>query len=152
MGSISRYPYELRSVPDTFHVMAQYPKGFTLSLTGTQGNDFETTARRGAGQRTPVIRGWDASLYISEDNKEIICRATQGSSRKKAIERFPIKGGENNQLLWKNLIECALEGRRDTWSPMDLAFRTQTVLQMAMAGDQNGKTIRFDPGKREMIV
>ena len=152
IGSISRYPYELRDVPDTFQLLAQYAKGFSLSLTGTQGNDFQTTPRRGAGQRCPVIRGWEGTLFVDDNNREIVCRSTDGSSRKKALERFPIEGSENNLMLWKNLVECALEGRQDTWSPMDLAFRTQTLLQMAMAGHLAGKTIRFDPAKREMIA
>ncbi len=151
LGSVCRYPYELRSVPDTFQIIAQYPKGLALSLLGTQGNDFETTPRRGAGQRCPVIRGWDGTLYVDENNREIVCRSTEGSKRTKALERFPIEGSENNLMLWKNLIECALEGRQDTWSPMDLAFRTQTLLQMAMAGHLQGKTIRFDPAKRAMV-
>jgi predicted dehydrogenase len=152
LGSVNRYPYELRSVPDTFQVIAQYPKGLSLSLLGTQGNDFETTARRGAGQRCPVIRGWEGTLYVDENNREIVCRSTEGSKRTKALERFAIPGSENNLLLWKNLIECALEGRQDTWSPMDLAFRTQTLLQMAMVGHLQGKLVRFDPAKREMVI
>lgn len=152
MGSISRYPFELRSVPDTFHLLAEYPDGFTLSFIGTQGNDFQTTAKRGAVHRTPVIRGWDGTLYVDSDNRHIVCLATGGSPRQPAIERFPIEGSENNTMLWKNLVECALEGRTDTWSDMDLAFRTQTVLQMAMQGHYSGKTIGFDADGREMIV
>ena len=152
LGSVNRYPYELRSVPDSFQLLAQYPQGLSLSLLGTQGNDFETTPRRGAGQRCPVIRGWEGTLYVDENNREIICRSTEGSKRTKALERFAIPGSENNLLLWKNLIECALEGRQDTWSPMGLAFRTQTLLQMAMASHLQGKTVRFDVTKREMVI
>ena len=152
IGSISRYPYELRDVPDTFQLIAQYPKGLSLSLLGTQGNDFQTTPQRGAGQRCPVIRGWDGTLFVDANNREIVCKSTEGSSQPKALEKFPIEGSENNLLLWKNLVECALEGRQDTWSPMDLAFRTQTLLQMAMTGHLKGKTIGFDTAKREMIL
>jgi hypothetical protein len=35
---------------------------------------------------------------------------------------------------------------------MDLAFRTQTLLQMAMVGHLQGKLVRFDPAKREMVI
>lgn len=152
IGSISRYPYELRDVPDTFHLIAQFPKGFSLTVQGSQGNNFQGTPQRGAGQRTPIVRGWEGTLSIDPNNREIVCRATEGSSRKTALERFPIPGNEDNLMLWKNLVECALEGRQDTWSPMDLAFRTQTILQMAMLGNQHGKTIGFDSAKREPII
>ena len=152
IGGIYRYPYELRDVPDTLQLIAEYPKGLALSLNGTQGNDWQTTPQRGAGQRCPVIRGWDGTLFVDPNNREIVFRATGGSSKPKALERFPIEGSEDNLMLWKNLIDCALAGRTDTWSPMNLAFRTQTLLQMAMASHLHGKTIRFDLVKREMII
>jgi len=152
IGSISRYPYELRSVPDTFHLIAQFPKGLSLTLRGTQGNDFQGVAQRGAGQSTPVIRGWEGTLYVDPNNREIVCRATEGSARKTAVERFPIPGNEDNLMLWKNLVECALAGRQDTWSTMDLAFRTQTIVQMAMLGNRQNKTATFDPAKRAVVI
>ena len=55
-------------------------------------------------------------------------------------------------MLWKNLVECALAGRQDTWSPMDLAFRTQTILQMAMFAHKRNKTAAFDAAKREIVI
>jgi len=59
---------------------------------------------------------------------------------------------EDNPLPWQTLVDCALERRQDTWRPMALAFRTQTLLQMAMLGNQHGKTIGFDSAKREPII
>jgi predicted dehydrogenase len=152
IGSVSRYPYELRSVPDTFHLIAQFPQGFSLTLQGTQGNNHQAVPQRGAGQRTPVIRGWDGTLSIDPNNREILFLATEGSPRKPAVQRFPIPGGEDNLMLWKNLVECALAGRQDTWSPMDLAFRTQTILQMAMFSHKQNKTAAFDPAKRAIVI
>jgi predicted dehydrogenase len=152
IGNVSRYPYELRDVPDTFHLIAQFPKGFTLTLQGTQGNNFQGTAQRGAGQRTPIVRGWDGTLSVDPNNKEILFRATEGSAKTPAVQKFPIPGNENNLMLWKNLVECALAGRTDTWSPMDLAFRTQTILQMAMFSNQKNQTATFDPAKRAIII
>jgi len=143
VGGIHRYRYELRSVPDTFNLLAQYPEKVTISVLGTQANDYNATPLRGAGQRCPVIRGWEGSLSIDANNKEIVFTPIKEKGAK-APQRIPIERPENNIEHWKNLIECAQQGRKDTWSPMDLAFRTQTVLQMAMRAHREGVTAKFD--------
>jgi len=142
VGGIHRYPYKLREVPDTFNLIAQYPENVTISVLGTQANDYQTTDRRGAGQRCPVIRGWEGSLSIQK-NKEIFFMPIRQKGAKPP-QRIPIERGENNTEHWKNLIECARAGNKNTWSPMDLAFRTQTILQMAMKSMREGKTARFE--------
>lgn len=68
LGGIHRYSDRLRDVPDTFNLLAQYPEKVTISVLGTQGNDYQTTEQRGAGQRCPVIRGWDGTLSIEGKN------------------------------------------------------------------------------------
>jgi predicted dehydrogenase len=143
MGSVSRYPYELREVPDTFSLIAQYPEQVTIAVLGTQGNDFQTTERRGAGQRQPVIRGWEGSLTISK-NRDIVFTPIQERGAK-APQSFPIQRAENNTDHWKNLLDNARAKKTDTWSPMDLALRTQAVLQMAMKAWKEGRTSRFNP-------
>jgi predicted dehydrogenase len=151
VGGIHRYPDQLRSVPDTFNLLAQYPEKVTISCIGTQANDWQTTAQRGAGGRTPVIRGWDGSLWIDQNNKEIVFYPVREGA-KRAPQRFPIEHGEDNVQHWRNLIECAQKGKKDTWSPMGLAFRTQTVLQMAMLAMRAGRTARFDSASREIAI
>ena len=64
--------------------------------------------------------------------------------RGKAPQRIKIERGEDNLEHWKNLIRCSRERNKNTWSPMDLAYRTQTVLQMAMAANKQGKTMKYD--------
>jgi predicted dehydrogenase len=151
LGGIHRYSYELREVPDTFNLIAQYPGGVTISMLGTQANDYQTTATRGAGQRCPVIRGWDGTLTIHPNNREIVFTPirVQGA---KAPQSFPIERPENNLDHWKNLLECSRSRSQATWSPMDLAFRTQTVLQMAMLAHRAGRTARFDQAKRAIVI
>ena len=150
LGGIHRYDYELRDVPDTFNLIAQYPEKVTISVLGTQANDYNATPLRGAGQRCPVIRGWEGSLSIDPNNKEIVFTPIKEKGAKPP-QRFPIEHGENNTEHWKNLIACAREGRKDTWSPADLAFRTQTVLHMAMLSMRKGVTARFDPKSRKIV-
>jgi hypothetical protein len=150
LGSVSRYPYELREVPDTFNLVAQYPEKVTIVVMGTQGNDFQTTDPRGAGQRQPVIRGWDGSLTIAK-NKEIVFTPT-GTAKDKQRQVFPIEHGEDNVEHWRNLLQCCRDRNKATWSPMDLAFRTQTILQMAMQSMYSGRTARFDAAAREIVT
>lgn len=149
IGSVSRYPYELRDVPDTFSLLAQYPGGVTISVLGTQGNDFQGTDPRGAGQRQPIIRGWDGSLTILQ-NKQIVFTPTN-TAKDKQRQLLPIERGEDNVEHWRNLLECCRKRSKDTWSPMDLAFRTQTILQMAMKSANEGRTARFDKEKMTIV-
>jgi len=149
-GGIHRYTYELREVPDTCSLLAQYPEKVTISLVGTQGNDHNGTDRRGAGARQPVIRGWDGTLTI-EKNKEILFTPVHVKGAKKP-QRIPIEQPESTVNHWKNLLDCCRAGNKRTWSPMDLAFRTQTVLQMAALGVKHGKIARFDATKVKIVL
>ncbi len=150
LGGIHRYHYELREVPDTFNLLAQYPEGVTISVLGTQGNDYQTTDHRGSGQRQPVIRGWDGTLTI-DGNKEIAFTPIRIEGAKPA-RRFPIEHGENLIEHWKHFFDCVLARKTKTWSPMDLAFRTQTVLHMAVLSQRNGKVALFDHEKDEIVL
>ena len=149
-GGIHRYTYELRDVPDTFNLLAQYPEKVTISLIGTQANDHNLTDRRGAGARQPAIRGWDGTLTIDK-NKEILFTPVRVKGAK-APRRIPIEHGENTLNHWKNLLDCCRARKKQTWSPMDLAFRVQTVLQMAALGAKQSKIARFDAAKREIVL
>ncbi len=149
LGGIHRYFYELREVPDSFSLLATYPENVTISVLGTQGNDFQATQHRGSGQRQPIIRGWDGTLSI-RDNKEIEFTPIKIKGAKPAATH-PIDHGENLISYWKHFFDCVRSRERKTWSPMDLAFRTQTVLHMAMLSFKNEKIARFDQ-KRQAIV
>ena len=150
IGGIHRYEYELRTVPDTFDLIAKYPEKVTITMMGTQCNDYNTTELRGAGQRCPVIRGWDGTLTI-EKNKEIVFTPVRIKGAKKP-QRFAIERGENVGYHWQNLIECCRKRDKKTYSPMDLAFRTQTPLHMAMLGWKAGRTAKFDAKKKIIVL
>jgi predicted dehydrogenase len=150
LGGIHRYEYELREVPDSFDLIAQYPEKVTITLMGTQANDYNTTDKRGSGKRSPVIRGWDGTLFIHE-NKEIMFTPVRVKGAKPP-QRFAIEHGEDNFEHWRNLIQCSRTRNKNTWSPIDLAFRTQTVLQMSMLAYRKGKTARFDPVRKEIRI
>ena len=143
-----KFRYEEREIPDTYNTLIDYPEKITVAVLGTQGNNYSATGSRGAGGRIPVIRGWDGTLTI--DGAAIVFKPAEGSDKKD--ERFRIKNGENLADHFANLIECHRAGSQDTNSPMDLAFRVQTVLQMGMLGLRGGKVARYDHEKDEIIL
>jgi len=147
-GGIHRYDYELREVPDTFNMLADYPEKVSVSVVGTQGNDFQGTGTRGSGQRIPVIRGWDASLTIQ--GNEIVLTPVEGS--KKEPQRFAIERGEDMIEHWRNFLSCCRSRDQRTWSPADLAYYVQTALIMAKWSLRQGKVAAFDAARQKIII
>ena len=106
--------------------------------------------RSGAGSRIPVIRGWDGSLTIDRSKNEIAFIPNQESE--KSHQSFPIDYGEDMGRFVLNFLDCARRGDPNTWSPVDLAWRTQTALIMGMLAFRNGRTARFDSNSETIVL
>jgi len=143
-----KFRYQEREIPDTFNALIDYPQGITIAILGTQGNDYPGTGSRGSGQRIPIIRGFDGTLTIQ--GNEIVFTPTQGSPKK--AQRFAIEHGEDFTGYWSRFLECCRNNDPNTLSTMDLAYRVQTALQMAMMGLVEEKVARFDAGQQKIIL
>jgi predicted dehydrogenase len=140
--------YQEREIPDTYNMLIDYPEKITVAVLGTQANNYPGTGSRGSGQRIPVIRGWEGTLTI--EGKNIVFIPAQGS--KKKPQRFAIEHGEDFVGYWKKFLDCCRYHQKQTLSPMDLAYRVQTPLQMGMLGLHQRKIARFDPEKEKIIL
>ena len=145
-----KYRYEEREVPDTFNMFVDYPEGYSVAIMGTQGNDYVAHGQRGAGSRIPVIRGWEGSLTIDIKTNKIIFIPVGGSQKKR--QSFDIEHGEDMINHMRNLVSCVRQGSQETFSPVDLAYRTQTALIMGMLSLRAGKTVRFDMDKQQIVL
>jgi len=143
-----KFRYEEREVPDTFNMLIDYPEKITVAVLGTQGNDYQATGGRGAPGRVPVVRGWEGALTVQD--KEIVFIPADGS--KKQPQRFPIETPEDATAHFKNFVDCARAGDVNTWSPMDLAFRVQTALQMGALALRKGRVAHFNAEKQKIDV
>jgi len=143
-----KFRYQEREIPDTFNMLIDYPENITVAVLGTQGNNYATTACRGAGNRLPVIRGWEGTLTIEKN--EIVFMPAEGS--KKKPQRFTIEHGEDFVGYWQKFLDCCRSRQQQTLSPMDLAYYVQTALQMGMLGLRQGKVARFDRGKEKILL
>lgn len=143
-----KFRYQQREIPDTFNMLIDYPEKITVAVLGTQANDYPATDSRGSGQRVPVIRGWEGTLTIK--NNEIVFIPAHGSNKKS--QRFAIKGGEDFVGYWQKFLTCCRSRKVNTLSPMDLAYHVQTALQMGMLGLRQGKVARFDAARKEILL
>ncbi len=146
-----KYRYEEREVPDTFNMLMDYPEKITVAVLGTQANDFQATGQRGSGQKIPVIRGWDGSLTIQNDEIVFYPIAEKKENKGKTEQRFKIEEGENMLHHYRNLLENVRNRTQTTWSPADLAYYTQTACIMGMKSLREGRTIKFDFEKQQLI-
>jgi predicted dehydrogenase len=154
VASGGMFRYTEREVPDTFNLLIDYPEKLTIAVLGTQGNNYEGTGGRGSPGRIPVVRGWEGTLTIrrSETTKRSVIAFVPAEGSKKEAREFPIEGGENLTMHWKNFIECCQKRDPKTSSPADLAYHVQTPLIMGMLAHHSGKTAKFDPAREQIIV
>ena len=141
-GGIFRY--EEREVPDTFNLLVDYPEKVTVAVLGTQANDHPGTAHRGAGSRSPVIRGWEGTLTF--EGNEIVVRAAR-SATGTTEKRVAIERGEDIADHWRDFLDCC-RSRKAPSSPVDLGCHVQIALQMGMKSFLEKKIVRFDAAAR----
>ncbi len=149
-----KFRYDVREIPDTFNMMIDFPEDITVAVLGTQGNDYPATGGRGAGSRIPVVRGWDGTLTVRDN--EVVYIPTppdRGSDREeKEAKSFPIDQSEDFHRFWMRFLECCRKRDKNTYSPVDLAYHVQTTLHMGMLGFRNGKVARFNPQTEEIVL
>jgi len=143
-----KFRYQEREVPDTFNMLIDYPQNITVAVLGTQGNNENGMAGRGAGGRVPVIRGWEGTLTVR--GNEIVFIPADGSQKKP--ETFKIERGEDNVEHWRQFLDCCKTRKPDTNSPADLAYHVQTALIMGMLSLRQGKVAKFDPEKQQIVL
>ena len=70
---------------------------------------------------------------------------------KKEPKRFPIEHGENMGEYFMRLIDKIRAGDPETESPAERAYYTQTALIMGYLALREGKTMRFDAEKEQIV-
>jgi predicted dehydrogenase len=140
-----KFRYEEREVPDTFNLLIDYPQRITVAVLGTQANDWGGTGSRGAGGRSPVIRGWEGTITF-EGNEIVVRPLGSGAAR-----RAPVERGESIEEHWRNFLECC-RTRSRPFSPVDLGCDVQTALQMGMRSFLDGKVARYDVERGRILL
>jgi predicted dehydrogenase len=129
-----------REVPDTQHVMIEFPSGHTMIVAGSTANE----------QGLPdIIHGHKATIYIEENKIELKPeRPYAGDIEELSIDLSGYKEGlEEHQ---KDFYECIRTGKTPNCD-IDLGVKAQVIISLAEISCKDGKMISFDSEKRQII-
>jgi len=140
-----KFRYTEREVPDSFDILIHYPEKITMVVLGTQGNPYQGTGSYNGG-RAPIIRGWEGTLLFQPGQIKCI-----GLGKGKKEVSIPLTEKRDQTNYWADFLECCRTRNKNTASPIELAYHSQTAIQMAILGWQKDKIARFDAAK-EIIV
>lgn len=128
-----------REIPDTTHVLAEFPSGLTFVIAGSTVNE----------QGLPdTIRGRKGTVYLAASKNQASLHYEQIFSEENDAEEFndpkPFGKMEN---LHTNFYDCI----RNSGTPfcnVDLAVRANTVLCLAEMSERLGMALFFDEKTR----
>jgi predicted dehydrogenase len=126
-----KYVYDNgRDVPDTFDILIEYPNKLNVAVLGTIANEYGLES---------VVRGTEATLTF--DRGGFAIEPQQRSSKRRVLAATD----RTVQDHMRNFLECMVT-RKTPNADIELAYRVQVPLIMAMRSFTEGKVAYFDEG------
>ena len=141
-----------REVPDTFHLIADYNKGFSVVLTSSMANS----------QHIPgLIRGHGATLTMVEHGRfegyspfitlkaertrqgKFIVPELEAKFEGKEEIKIPVENNPTMPTHVGNFLSC-MRSRQKPTLDVDTAARAQVLISMAVQSYRDGKVLYFD--------
>ena len=149
MASGGIYAFHDREVPDTFHLIAEYAKGYSVVLSSSMANS----------QHIPgLIRGKDASLIMVEHGRfegqapHITVRPERAATPEylakfgKEDIKIPVENTDAMKTHVANFLDC-MHTRQKPTLDVDTAARAQVLISMAVNSYRQGRVLYFDEAK-----
>jgi predicted dehydrogenase len=150
MASGGVYAFKDREVPDTFALLAEYPKGHSLVLSSSMANDTHVPG---------LIRGHEGTIMMVPDGRfegrvDSIAITPQSVARKKFKERYGtievVLETEPRETHMENFLRC-LRSREKPVLDADTAYRAMVTIGMSVQSYREGRVLYWDP-RREKVT
>jgi predicted dehydrogenase len=133
-----------REVPDTFHLIAEFPKGHSLVLSSSMAN----------GQHIPgLIRGHEGTIMMVphgafEGRVDYITATAERQFKDKFVAKFgsnevKLETDKTREDHMTNFLRC-VRSREKTVLDAPTAYRAMTTIGMAVESYRQGKVLYFD--------
>jgi predicted dehydrogenase len=149
-GSGGIYVFKDREVPDTFALVAEYPKGHSLVLSSSMANDVHVPG---------LIRGHEGTILIVPEGRfegrvDHITVTPQAIARTKFKERYgtiEVKlEVEPRESHMENFLRCVLTREKPVLDA-DTAYKAMVAIGMSVQSYREGRVLYFD-AQREKVV
>lgn len=130
------YVFHDREVPDTFHMIVDYPSGYSVVLVSSMGN------RQGI---TEVIHGHEATLYF--EGGQLVIRPEDEFKNERQEIRIEAPGGDDHL---RNFLEC-MRTRAKPNLDAETGYKIMVAIALGVESYRKNKVMRFDPQKEEVV-
>jgi predicted dehydrogenase len=136
-----------REVPDTFHFMAEYAKGFSLVLSSSMANSehIPGTVRGHEGTIVMVehgrFEGFAPNITVKPE-KRVINAEYKAKFGENPIQ-IPVENKDTMVTHIGNFLDCVRSRQKPTLD-VETAGRAQVAITMAVESYQKGKVLYFD--------
>ncbi len=150
MASGGVYAFKDREVPDTFALLAEYPKGHSLVLSSSMANDTHVPG---------LIRGHEGTIMMVPDGRfegrvDAITITPQSVARKKFKDRYGtievVLETEPRESHMENFLRC-LRSREEPVLDADTAYRAMVTIGMSVQSYREGRVLYWD-ARREKVA
>ncbi|MDX2039909.1 MAG: Gfo/Idh/MocA family oxidoreductase [Acidobacteriota bacterium] len=138
-----------REVPDTFHLIAEFPKGHSLVLSSSMANS----------QHIPgLIRGHEGTIMMVpqgafEGRVDHITVTPERIAKKKFIEKY---GSEEVKLMtekrethYENFLRCVKTREKTVLDPLT-AYKAMTTIAMSVQSYREGRVLYFNEATQKV--
>lgn len=131
-----------REVPDTFHMMAEFPSGHVLVVAGSTANE------RGL---EVIVHGHKANMLLSGRNIVVQPERVYADE----VEPLTIQASTLPNPLpehHRNFYECIRDRTKRPNCPIDVAHKVMVTLALAELSYREGKMKIFDPETQRVVT
>jgi predicted dehydrogenase len=149
MASGGIYAFRDREVPDTFALLAEYPKGHSLVLSSSMANDTHVPG---------LIRGQEGTIMMVPDGKfegrvDYITVTPQAVARQKFKEKYGTiqiqLETEPRESHMENFLRC-VKTRQKPVLDADTAYAAMVTIGMSVQSYRDGRALYFDPERQKV--
>jgi predicted dehydrogenase len=138
-----------REVPDTFHLIAEFPKGHSLVLSSSMAN----------GQHIPgLIRGHEGTIMMVPDGRfegrvKQITVTPEGISKKAFVEKHGkeemVIETEQRENHMENFLRCVKTREKPVLDALT-AYKAMTTIGMSVQSYREGKVLYFNEASQRV--